>query len=490
MQRRMLRAIGVIVAVSGIACAVGGSAHHIRNTFDGEMRVALDGWERTVVRRSLPSRPTFLASSTAIRHRVAANDIPFEQEATRRTLDAVGTYDFVQLPFSVRLDGVNVIERPTPKDTLTIASPESEIELAIEAGQSVAVGPGLYDVAAIIPWTGLMCVAEGEPMAAITVRKDGGPWKDRALVSTARWLYIEAGLSLYLKWCASEEEARTVASAGIEAVSAARWGVQEGAAMHWFESFSSGTGIELRDRTIVTLLEAAEEHAFRSGPGPGILVHIERGGIARAAWIKANGPKPGGPVRFEAPAYLDAALVLYGWRDGGALGRFFRQGRGGPAELMESGKTLASADDGWEVRLDQVLASAAPVTGGEVAVHEALLTRKGREWRLRHGESVRIGDERLIFRRETPPPVVRYHVTVREEEPRFQCSFGIDPGETVRRAAWSFSQGTPGGDPERVAVIRIQYHPTMAPAVAGAAMLLAGVLLFVVARQRQAMQSP
>jgi len=81
-------------------------------------------------------------------------------------------------------------------------------------------------------------------------------------------------------------------------------------------------------------------------------------------------------------------------------------------------------------------------------------------------------------------------VTVREEEPRFQCSFGIDPGETVRRAAWSFSQGTPGGDPERVAVIRIQYHPTMAPAVAGAAMLLAGVLLFVVARQRQAMQSP
>jgi hypothetical protein len=255
-------------------------------------------------------------------------------------------------------------------------------------------------------------------------------------------------------WFATQTEAWKDSSAGLSTVQAARWGIVDGNAVNWFQSFTPGAGAQRADGATVTLLRRDAKHPFHSGPWPSIEVQIAKGGQDQALWVPVNDLDPEALVRFEDFAALETVLRLNAFQDGGAVVSLHYRGKSCGVKVLTAGQTWNPEGAPYEIRLDRVLEKAVVVMPKDSTLYQAILRDAAGELQLRQGEAVRSNDLLLQFIRIEPEWRLRYDLTVVEDGSANEQSFSLSPGETVRQGDWRFSQAPPGSDPLHTAVLR------------------------------------
>lgn len=467
--RRLLIAAGCL----GLLVAAAGEAYTRLQFFSGELCIALERSERTVVRPATNGRlPLELdGGRLRIQRSVGAGTIAFEDpETLARILDGSAGYDAVQLPFPVRLKRIEVLEDHDPQQTLEVSSPDSKETFDLVVGRTVDIEGQPFEVAAIRKWAGLLRDRRGLPMAVLSLHRPGGPWTEAVFLDAAKWRRVEPGIGIRLFWLDSEALAREAVAQGLPDIKSARWGAVDGPAINWFQSFAPGVGATLSDGTTVTLLQIDEDHPTSAGNQPAIHVEIEKGNEKQALWVTANAQDADALVQFEFPSKLETVILLYAYRDGVALASVYHSGQLRGTTTLNAGVPWLPDGSPYELRLDQTLATALPVPRKDSTVYEAVLRSGGRELRLRQGEAIRCGDALLQFVRTAEPPVVRYELAVGGR------ALSIGPEEAARFGDWVFSQGGPSREPLRTGVLRVEHVPKRTWGRLGLAVALAAVV--------------
>jgi len=481
----VLNAVLRILGILGLVAAAALETYFRMQSFEGELCVAQGGVERVAVQiadtRSwivdLRSRikDWGFKETLVIQREVHPDDIPFEDPgAAVDLLDSRMTYDAVRLPFVVQLKNIAVLDKPSAECRLQQVSPRGQQETAFAIGAEVLIGEEPFKVEAIRKWSGLFRDPNGMPMAALSVRHPGLPWTEHIFLAAGTWRRIESpadshvtpnggadsgapGLvGIYFNWFESENLARKALDAGRPGIESARWGVVDGVAVNWFESFAPGTGTRLSDGTSVTLLQLDEEHDSETGARPAIEVEIQEDGAPSAVWVAANQPDANGRVCFEYPARLDNVVLLYGYPGGMALAAAYCGQDSAADKTLHVGETWSVKGLPFELRLDQARAHTVPVEPENSPLYEAVLVSPTTQLRLRQGEAVRHNDVQLEFIRTQPPPSVRYDLALTAANGP-ERTFSISPDETVTFGSWSLSQAPPAPNPTQTAVLHIVF---------------------------------
>lgn len=471
----------------GAIFVIGGLMYQRFAAFSGFLPVAKGRTERTVVRPS-EKGVLFIGMQRNMPLDVISFDHP---EVARRLLDDKRAYDAFPLPFRLRLKDIEVLEERAPRDLLRVTRPGGRKEIAVRAGERVRVGGRDWPVT-IRPWAGLLRHASGHPMACVSLRQREGAWLERLSVGTDAWLCVEAGVALRLRWHATEAAAREAHEKGLEGPETGnRWGVRDGRAVLWSNSFTPGTGFTLSDGAQVALKESITEP-------PRITAVFARGDKIEELVADANARTPEARLLYESPAAFELAVVLDGWREGKVLVSAYNKGaRCGAACLDENanqpGPPLKGDQGGCStvaefpgfpsaIRLEQAMANALPVSDSGAPVWEVVLENGGDRITLREGESKRVDDVTLQYRRAPTPPLVRYTFeTIRKGEQANE-EFNLAPGESHRVGDWVFQQAADSPFAGEVAVL--EAHRTMGGpvAMAGMAMFVIGAFGLVLAR--------
>jgi hypothetical protein len=412
LSNRMRRA-GALVLCAALAAAAYG--FNRADTFSGKLCVGLHQTEQVVFRASQSGPFPIPFGRFHIQRGVTPDQVRFEKsEAATRRLNQAETFDVLRLPFALRLDAVEVIREAPASYRLEIDAPGGKSEHPLLPGMTINLDDGPVEAISIRKWAGLARQPGGEPMAAVSLRRGEESWTEYLFLSAGAWTQVEGDTSLQLAWFDSEEAARKA----IESPSVSgRWGIRDGEAVNWFDSFQAGAGIDLADGTSILLWERDDVHLFDNGElRPAIKVRIEKDRQSRIEWIPVNAYDDNAVVHFEDPAQLDTVLRLYAWRDGSALLDVHYQGAHLGEFPLNDGDTCAPEGLPCAIRLDQTLSAAVAVPLDESPIWETILRRDGREYRVREGESTRIGDGLFRLDRLAGMPAVRYHFAVIRED--------------------------------------------------------------------------
>ena len=477
-----------IAGVLGLIAAAAGEAYLRLQSFEGELCVAQGGAERVAVRiadtRSQISNFRSQISDfrswiedrefqkeMAIQRGLRPGEIPFEnRDAGAVLLDNRMKYDAVRLPFAVQLKKIAVLEECPAECRLKQVSERGQgdanreigvpgqQETGLAVGAEVLIGEERFKVEAIRKWSGLLRDPNGAPMAAVSLGVGDGRWTENVFLVDGTWRRVEPSTGLCFHWFESEDEARKALDAGPPGIESARWGVADGDAVNWFESFAPGTGSRLADGTSITLLQLDENHAAETGTQPAIEVQIQEGGNESAAWIAANQPDAGNRVRFDYPARLDNVVLLYGYPGGTALVAAYGRQHPIASKALQTGETWAVEGLPFGLRLDQALDRAVSVGSEDSPLYEAVLVSPTSQLRLRQGETIRYAETQLEFIRSRVPPAVRYDLALAADNGPAR-TFSVSPGKTVPFGAWGLSQAPPAPDPTRIAVLHVELVP-------------------------------
>ena len=422
--------------------------------FRGEICVAKGKSERLVVAaaRSEP-QISFLRRKQDF-HDETPDALPFEDPETSAKLLGAGRYDAARLPFSIRLKQVDVLSEEEPRNLLKISAPDSERTIDLEDKGDIRINGEPYRMETVRKWSGLMRYPSGEPLAALSLRRPGECWTENVFVAADTWRRIEPDTALRFTWCVSEEAARQARAAGLPGIEAARWGVVEGGVVDWSASFAPGAGAELKDGGTATLFKLDE-----SGTEPAIEVEFSKGGQRKTERAVANERNSDARVLFEYPSRLETVILVCAFEDGKALLAAYHQHKPCGETVLSAGETWSVEGIPFEIRLDQALQMALPVSEEDSTVYEAVLRGPSRDLRLRQGEAVRSGDASLEYVRKTNPPRVRYSFAVRQEGSLKERTFTLGPDNAVRVMNWRFSQGPSAGDPTRMGVLDAHETP-------------------------------
>jgi len=446
-----------------------GYLHYRLRSFEGVILIPKGKAEHVAVRPSAGG-----LGSLGVQRNLPAGVIAFDNPECIRYLGDTDLFDVTQLPFRLRLDEITLIEERAPREILDVMFPKNTVAYEARPGMRIDLGDGAEaTIAAIRPWVGIIRSPHGQPMAVLSCRRPGGGWGDPAFLNTDAWLTPDPDTAIRLRWFNGEQAAHAHAAGPAPGIETARWGVEDGPAMHWLESFTPGSGAILSDETAVTLVQYEEKHAEPAGVHPAIEVQLERQGKGQRHWVLANRTTSGVPVHFEFPALSENVILVDAWRDGAAILAAYHQGSACGHELVEEGKTWRPAEAfPFELRLDQALAAALALPDTQGAIQEALLQTPTGELRLREGAAVQWEELRLRYRKEPVPPRVSYTLTAvpPEGKPR---AFTLNPGQTRAYGAWRFRQDTEHADAARTALL-------IARRTVGSRNELLGALLFVV----------
>ncbi|MBP8129148.1 MAG: hypothetical protein KA184_06160 [Candidatus Hydrogenedentes bacterium] len=436
---RMLFALFYVGAVF----AVGGFLYQRLAAFSGEMPIALGKTEKTVVRPSRPGQ-IFVGMQRNMPLDVLAFDHP---ETARQLLDTDVAYDAMTLPFRLRLQKAEVLRAFPPRDMLRVRTPDGVQEFPIRDGGSVSLEDEAFAVT-LRRWKGLVRHPKGQAMAAFSLRRPGEAWTEYLFLDTENWLHVAPDVGIRFRWHKSEEEARNASAAPPQTLLQGRWGVVDGSFVHWSTSFVPGTGHVLHDGTEAALV------SFQEQP-PRITVQFTNGGQRARSGLEANARDPDNRLRFEWPAAWGRIIVADAWREGLALVSVYESGARGSVAELDARSAWQPDGFAYELRLDQVMGGALPVTDAEDPVFEALLLKAGEEIALRQGEGVRRGAAMLQYRRTPAPPEVCYTLCAIPLHGGEEKTFSLAPGGRERVGDWLFSARADRMSPES-AVLRAE----------------------------------
>jgi hypothetical protein len=452
------RSFKFLIGLSGLVLVVTGLVELRRwaSPFSGELCVALGRSERIVVRRTPARRSPLEFDTGLIQRAVPADAIPFDdRETAAGLLNTSETYDYGQLLFSIRLEQVFVLSESEPWNLVKVTTPDAERSMDLVVNGQVNIDGQTHQVVAVRKWSGLLPLESGRPMAAISLREGNGAWTENLFLESGKWRRIEPHIGIRFSWFSSEAAAQEALRQGLPGIESARWGVVDGRAVNWFESFLPGAGAQLANGTAVALLRLDE-----SDGEPAIEIQFVEGGQVRTERVKANERDSHVPIRFEYYSKLETAILLNGFADGEAAAAAYHKQQSCGTKRVEAGQPWRPSGSPYELRLDQAMEHAVSVSLKDSTLYEALLRGPSRELRLRQGEAVRCGDVLLQFIRKAEAPRVRYDLAAVETASNKEHALSLGPDASVRFGDWRFSQASPTADPYRTAVIRAEYSPT------------------------------
>lgn len=399
-----------------------------------------------------------------------------------RALDRDQLYAERQLPFSVTLEQVEVLETRPPRLVLQRKRGEDTAEWRAVAGAVVPWGnSGEARLRELRPWAGLLRTLSGAPTAALSLRRGSEPWTRGVFLFDGQWQSVAPDTGLLFRWFRTERLAREALPERLDPLFGGRWGAVDGAQVIWLASFKPGTGATLADDTEVTLLAYAENH---EGGGPAIQVSLKRRDrVESVGWYRAGDTQS--PVRLELGSRFSAQVLLHAWRDGAVLAATYRQGvRGEIVALNERAVLSAAQGPGFEIRLDGAMRTATPSTASDTVIPPweiSLETPEG-EVILREGEMHPLPDGgQLRFRRLPVAPRVRYALRFSSDEAG-AATRSLMLGDSTRWGDWLFRYTGEVTDPTQWVVIEARRSLWTPGNLAGPVIFALGCYGFVLAR--------
>jgi hypothetical protein len=464
MFSKIIRTLITILIVLVVLIAAAAEGLNWFYAFNGELCVGVGKSERLAICKSESSFKIphvegvpFLNDKRDIRGS-SSQDLPFDEPGVAGRNLPDGSYDAMRLPFEIRLKQVHSLREAQARNKLKVSGdgPDRDVDLPEHAG--LEIHGEKYQLKMTRKWSGLVRLASGQALANIALRRPGEGWTENIFLAEKEWRNVEPAVGLMYSRSETEDDARKALSAGLPGVENARWGIVDEEAVDWSQSFTPGSGADLKNGGSATLTRFDE-----SGEIPFIEVQFVEGGKRSVVKASANERDSRARIRFEYPARLESVIMLNSFQDDSACVAAYYKGKACGVKTLASGETWIPDGFPFEIRLDQALRNAAPVKADDSSFFEAILQGPSRELRLREGEAVRCGDAILEFSRKAEAPSLRYEFVASDEKSGFSKTFSLGPGENVRMRDWRFSQGEPGADPLRMAVLEVQHSPVWSP---------------------------
>jgi hypothetical protein len=285
---------------------------------------------------------------------------------------------------TLRLTSLTLPTRQASEGELIIDTGDAESAVKIEEGAHVTLNETAYEVSVIRAWAGLLHRPPGAPMINCAVQPPGGEWIENVFIPIGGWQIIPPELAVFA----------TQAGAPFNANSA-RWGVVEGERIHWFTSFVPGTGVELRDGVVVTLLARR--------PSGRILVEFDSGGERERVWFDANQSDETSPIRYDDPGTAAFRLRIEVHENRTARITLRENDLQHWSREVEVGAVVPADTSGLRARVDQIEMDAFPLLAAESPFLEAVLVNDDRVLRIRESEAVRMGESTVTFEAVAEP---------------------------------------------------------------------------------------
>jgi len=405
-----------------------------------------------------------------------------QPRAYERALNKDTLYHEQELPFSVTLTKVEVLEARDAKLVLQLRRGKDSQDLPATPGTRIAwdttTEATLRDVR---PWVGLLRTPSGSPTAVLSLRHATEPWTRGVFLHEGQWQPVAPDAGLLLRWCKNEDDARARLPEQLDPLFGARWGAVDGAQVNWFAGFAPGTGATLSDDTEITLLEVAADH---EGRGPALRVARKpKNAPATEAWYRADDANA--PIRLELGSRFARHVLLRAWRDGAVLIAVYDHGVRGEVRLLNEGEILdATQGPGFAIRLDGVLRTATPSTTSDASTppSEAVLDTPQGEVVIREGLMHGLPDgAQLRFRKVSVAPRVRYTLSLASsKEDRLERTLTL--GESLRQGDWSLHYDQEVIDPTKIVVLRAERSLWTPGHLLGPTILALGCYGFVIMR--------
>ena len=354
----------------------------------------------------------------------------FDNPRAARVLRQDQHYDAMLLPVALRLDDVEIIAEHPARHTLSMEGPSGTRQLPIDTGTRVELGDDTLEVTGIGTWEGLVRTGTGRPMAAVALGAMVSFESPMIFLEADRWRLLGPDMALQFQWHASEAALQEAVHSTLDTLGGARWGLRDGKAIQWFESFTPGTGARLRDGTRVAL---AEDHRAEGW----VSLRVIDGSGERLERVEANQAGDALPYLLEDPLAADRVLQLHAWREDQVHARLWRRGESEPVQTLAPGDVWALAPGELTLDLRQVMADAVAVPGGKVFA--AYAQAGGRRYALREGLAENIGEYRVQYVREQPPPDARYAVAALDPAGDVVETVHLAAGDRARIGAWVVS---------------------------------------------------
>lgn len=344
-----------------------------------------------------------------------------EDESFLLSFDPDATYTLDTLQGMIGVHFIAMEEDATEKvrNRLYVDSPDGVQEYdALQNGSIFEVDGDEVSVEAIGTWSGLYRDVSGAPMAAISLRDEGAPEILELFLVDGHVLRPRPGLLVLFVWHEDKklmEDWNAVEQALQEQT---RWGVREGISTHWFQSFIPGTGLTLRDGRSFLLLEVRSEIDATPATLPAIHMRTEKDGETSDDWYTAEQQSDDGPVVFQHPSAIPNVILIQARReDSGTVSIYNKTARVAHFDA-ELGLWSVSGGDTTNIRIDDLSASAVPITEEDSSVQEIVLNvaTTGRQVHVRQGEATRLGDSLLRFEQDATSATYRVAVAWRNFE--------------------------------------------------------------------------
>lgn len=391
----------------------------------------------------------------------------FENPRSVEALRADQNYDGAVLPFSLRLDSVEVLQERPPREVLYLEGPDLQRREEVRPGMRLMLGSESLEVISTGPWEGLVRDPRGQAMAAIEIPGDSSA---RAFLEAGRVYTLRSDLAVCFLWHGSEAEARAAFVSDLAKVPGARWGVRDGKAIQWFENFIPGTGAILLDGTRVTMSSASRMDGT-------IMLSIQRSAGMETRLINANGPEGDAPFVYEDPAATGHVLYLHCWREDRALARLITR------DAPVSEVALGIGTSGAPVVLRQVMQQALAVPAGTVRAAEVRLGEK--TLTLREGAAETVDGYRLRYQVEPQPPEARYHVSALRPDGAEISQHSLEGGESLDVGAWTFKFSDENPFAPRGLALTAKRHPGSSGQMLGLLLFILGSFGWVLVRNSQ-----
>jgi hypothetical protein len=325
----------------------------------------------------------------------------------------------------------------------------------------------------------------GAPSANVAVRTPNNEWLENLILGNGSWLRAGSDLAIHLVWHTSEQDARAAIDAEAKApkTESARWGVVDGGGVNWQDSLIPGSGLTLRDDTVVFLVQVDLQHDTNKGKNAAILLQIVKKDTRTLQWVMANADEPDAQYRFDYPATRDMVFVLHAWQDTSCIATAALHYQTAGATVMQEGASWTPKGAPYTLRLDQLISTGIPVTAQQSPLSEVVLSTPTRAFRIRQDETITVADAQISFLQHITPPSVDYEFRVNAPDSVDARTVVLKPGQTLQIQDVQISQGSIDPKNLGVATLAIAVQPDHLLAVASLGPCLMGLVLLIQIRR-------
>lgn len=292
----------------------------------------------------------------------------------------------------------------TENDRLVIEEGAEKSSHPIHPGGTIPVGNEVFRVDTVRPWVGILPDPRGRPLISISIALEDGIWAENMILGSNGVISIDNyQLRLELLNGKTVEE---FIEAKKNRDSRGRWGIEEGDRIHWFDNLLPGSGVELDDGTIYTLLRFREQYQSPEGPVPAIVVRVEADGIKENRIITTR--TQDGPVKLEFASGRQVWFVVAA--DNAIEAVALHPDSQVERESLRVGESWKLDQGPMTIRVEQYNSAGVAVNLDQTPFQEVVLVSDNRRVRVRQGEAIRVGDALLRYQRVLAPDAAEYEI--------------------------------------------------------------------------------